>query len=62
MILSRDIGLFLEPYNSRSPQFWKVELYTATDICYKIPLLLQHCNGMLQICFMVRQSLNKKVG
>ena len=62
MFLLREIALFLDPFNSRSPHFWKVQLYATTDICYKIPLVLQHCKGTLQICFMVRQSLNKKEG
>ena len=39
MFLSRGIGLFLGFYNSGSPHFWTIKLYTVVDTCQLISLV-----------------------
>ena len=53
--------IFLDPYNLGSPHIWAIKLSGAIDICQTISLMWRHCNGMLQILFIVFQNFNKKV-
>lgn len=54
MLLSWDIGLFLNPYN-----FWTIKLCEALNIHQTIHLV-QHCNGMIQACLTKSHSFNQQ--
>ena len=43
MFLSHEIGLFLDPHNSRYPRIWTIKLHAAIDVCHTVNQMRRNC-------------------